>query len=276
MEELWRGGARRDGEKKGDETQEGLSRRIVLPGERLDGGGLRAGPGTYRDGGAVYAATLGIRSVRQGAVSVIPLSGKYIPKPGDLVVGKVIEMTPTAWVIDLNSPYVAPLPASESPWEVEYGETPKYLSIGDTVLLEVRSVDEMKKVGLTMRQPGLRKLTGGQTLDIEATKVPRVIGRGGSMIGLLKRLTRCRIIVGQNGRIWLDGTVDDIHIAMAAIRKIEADSHRLGLTDAVASFIEEMRGSLERRRKEREEEMDLRERRAILEGRGGGGTLEEE
>ena len=84
------------------------------------------------------------------------------------------------------------------------------------------------------------------------------------MISLLKRLTRCRILVGQNGRVWLDGTVDDIHVAMAAIRKIESEAHRLGLTDAVESYIEEMRKELDARRSERELTRDAREEYAIM------------
>ncbi|MEM2870485.1 MAG: exosome complex RNA-binding protein Rrp4 [Thermoplasmata archaeon] len=271
VEELWRGRGRRGRGEGGTQAPPAVQREIVLPGERLGAGRLRAGPGTYREGDAVFAATLGIKTMKQGEISVIPLAGKYLPKPGDIVVGKVVEMTPTAWVIDLNSPYVAPLPASETPWEVEYGETPKYLSIGDTVLLQVRSVDEMKKVSVTMKGPGLRRLTGGQTIDIEAPKVPRVIGKGGSMINLLKRLTRCRILVGQNGRIWLDGTVDDIDIAMAAIRRIECESHRLGLTDAVASLIGEMRRSLEEARRQAAPAGGLNEVGVGSPGEGGGG-----
>jgi exosome complex component RRP4 len=138
------------------------------------------------------------------------------------------------------------------------------MTIGDTVLLEIRGVDTIMKVSVTMNGPGLRKLEGGQTMDIDASKVPRLIGRGGSMISLLKRLTGCRILVGQNGRVWLDGTVDDIHVAMAAIRKIESEAHRLGLTDAVAAYIEEMRKELDARKSERELTRDAREEYAIM------------
>jgi len=244
-----------------------VERQIVLPGDKLDDGHLKDGSGTYREEDGIYSACLGLRSIRSDIVSVIPLSGKYIPRVGDIVIGKVIEMTPSAWVIDLNSPYVAPLPGSETPWTVEFGETSKYMAIGDTLLVQIRDVNEVRRVGVTMIGPDLRKLVGGQTIDVDATKVPRIIGRGGSMISLLKRMTRCRIMVGQNGRIWLDGTVEDVTVAMGAIRMIEANAHRLGLTDAVAGFIQGMRGDMQARREKREKEQEAREERAILEDR---------
>jgi exosome complex component RRP4 len=262
--ELWKGRGRREPEERRPRPEEPVNREIVIPGEVIASGRVRAGPGTFKEGDDILSACLGIKMQRDGYVSVIPLTGKYIPKQGDVVVGKVIEMTPSAWVIDLNSPYVSPLSGAETPWEVEFNETSKYMVIGDTVLIEIRGVDSIKKVSVTMNGPGLRKLEGGQTMDIDASKVPRLIGRGGSMISLLKRLTRCRILVGQNGRVWLDGTVDDIHVAMAAIRKIESEAHRLGLTDAVAAFIEDMRKELDARRAERELSRDAREEYAIM------------
>jgi len=252
-----------------------VDRQLVLPGDDL-GTHVRGGFGTYKDGESVYAACLGIRSTRDGFVSVIPLSGKYIPKRGDFVVGKVAEMTPSAWVIDLNSPYVAPLPGSETPWDAQFGEASKYMTVGDTVLVEIRDINEIGRVSVTMMGPNLRKLEGGQTIDVDATKVPRLIGRGGSMIGLLKRLTRCHIIVGQNGRIWLDGTVEDVTIALAAIKKIERDAHKLGLTDAVAAFIEGMRKELDEKRAKKEAGDDAREKNAVLQDRAERLEVQEE
>jgi exosome complex component RRP4 len=89
-----------------------------------------------------------------------------------------------------------------------------------------------------MNGPNLRKMNGGQTVDVDATKVPRLIGRGGSMIGLLKRLTRCHMIVGQNGRIWLDGEIENIVFAIRAIKMIEENAHTSRLTERVKDYLE--------------------------------------
>jgi len=106
------------------------------------------------------------------------------------------------------------------------------------IMCHVLSVDEIKRVQLTMQEREARRLTGGMVMEISPTKVPRVIGKQGSMVSLIMELTGCRIYVGQNGRIWLDG--DDRSAAMAAmaIRLIEERAQAVGLTEAVRELIE--------------------------------------
>src|SRR2546428_13308511 len=94
----------------------GALRPIVIPGEAVGGPGLKPGPGTYSEGGRVFAAQLGIRNEHEGLVSVIPLNGRYIPQRGDAVIGEVVDQGPSHWLGDINSPYPAPLHATESPW----------------------------------------------------------------------------------------------------------------------------------------------------------------
>jgi exosome complex component RRP4 len=108
-------------------------------------------------------------------------------------------------------------------------------------MCHVLSVDEIKRVQLTMQEREARRLTGGMVMEISPTKVPRVIGKQGSMISLIKELTGCQIYVGQNGRIWLDGSDRDTAIAARAIRLVEERAQAFGLTEAVHELIEEMR-----------------------------------
>lgn len=221
---------------EGSESRES-AREIVVPGELL-AVGKRAGSGTYSEGNKVYAAQLGIKSVRQDQVTVVPLAGQYMPVRGDLVVGKIIDIGASNWLVDINSPYPAPLHVNEVPWRVEFGETSKFMTVGDIVLLKVVGVDEVKRVSVSMQEHGLRKLTGGMVIEVSPTKVPRVIGRNGSMIQMLKNSTGCRIYVGQNGRIWIDGELDSIVKAVKAIKMIEDEAHNLGLTEKVKRFLE--------------------------------------
>jgi exosome complex component RRP4 len=144
----------------------GGNREIVIPGDLLDASGLKAGSGAYAEDGKVFAAQLGIKSVKSNFVNVIPLGGRYIPATGDSVIGKVIDIGPSNWLIDINSPYPAPLHVNEVPWRVEFGDTSKYLNVGDTLLAKVLMVDETKRVQVTMKEQGLRKLSGGQVIDI--------------------------------------------------------------------------------------------------------------
>jgi exosome complex component RRP4 len=213
-------------------------REIVVPGELLDPGKLRPGSGTYFSDGKIYASQLGIKSTKSNYVNVIPLGGRYIPVTGDNVIGKVIDIGPSNWLIDINSPYPAPLHVNEVPWRVEFGDTARYLNVGDTILAKVLMVDETKRVQVTMKDQGLRKLLGGQIIDISHSKVPRVIGKSGSMIQLIKSHTNCRIFVGQNGRIWLDGDIENIVLAIRAIRMIDEGAQTLRLTERVKEYLE--------------------------------------
>jgi len=216
----------------------GGNREIVIPGDLLDASGLKAGSGAYAEEGKVFAAQLGIKSVKSNFVNVIPLGGRYIPATNDSVIGKVIDIGPSNWLIDINSPYPAPLHVNEVPWRVEFGDTSKYLNVGDTLLAKVLMVDETKRVQVTMKEQGLRKLSGGQVIDISYTKVPRVIGKGGSMIQLIKSHTNCRIFIGQNGRIWLDGEIESMVTAIHAIRMIEEGAQETRLTEKVKEYLE--------------------------------------
>lgn len=228
--------------KSGQMNREGAGgdREIVIPGDLLDASGLKAGSGAYAVEGKVFAAQLGIKSVKSNFVNVIPLGGRYIPATGDSVIGKVIDIGPSNWLIDINSPYPAPLHVNEVPWRVEFGDTSKYLNVGDTLLAKVLMVDETKRVQVTMKEQGLRKLSGGQVIDISYTKVPRVIGKGGSMIQLIKSHTNCRIFIGQNGRIWLDGEIESMVSAIHAIRMIEEGAQQSRLTEKVKEYLESM------------------------------------
>ncbi len=221
-----------------NEEKHNVSRELVLPGEVVDTTGLRPGVGTYAENGVIYAAQLGIKNISKNYVNVFPLNGRYIPRYGDKVIGIITETGATSWLVDINSPYPAPLHVNDVPWKVNFGDTPTYLKVGDTVLVKVDGVDEAKHVRVSMKDQGLRKLSGGNIIEIPASKVPRVIGKGGSMINLLKEYTECRIFVGQNGRIWIDGDVDGIALAIRAIKKIDEEAQTIGLTEKIKEFLE--------------------------------------
>lgn len=212
-------------------------KQLVLPGELL-GEKLRAGEFTYREGESIYSAILGLKMVKNERVTVIPLGGIYNPLAGEHVIGNIIDISASMWMVDIHAPYPALLHATEVPWRVPLGETDKYLRPGETLYLKVLSVNETKRIQVTMKDHASRKLHGGFVLTIAPSRVPRVIGREGSMITLLKNRSKCRILVGQNGRIWLDG--ERIDMVVKAIRKIEKKAHTEGLTDTVNEYLKEL------------------------------------
>jgi len=189
-------------------------------------------------GGKVYANVLGLLSPRPPFIRVIPLAGRYIPKAGDVVVGTVADVQGTFWLLDISAPRWAPLHMTGTPWKIDYGETSEYLRVGDSVVVAVETLESSGRIGVTMNGPGLGKLTGGTIVTISSAKVPRVIGRGGSMIQSITSATDTKVVVGQNGRIWIDGTPEAIQRVQAALRIIDEEGHRSGLTDRVQQHLE--------------------------------------
>ena len=214
------------------------TREIVVPGDVLDGTGMKPGGFAYVQGGKVRASVMGVRNVFQNTVGVIPLRGCYMPKSGDTVIGVIVDIGPSNWLVDIGAPYPAPLHVNEVPWKVEFGDTSRYLTMGNVVLLKVLSVDESKKIQVTMKDSGLRRLEGGRLVKVSHSKVSRIIGKSGSMISMLKNMTDCRITVGQNGMVWIDGDEENADVAVRAIRMIEEKAQCGNLTDVVRIFIE--------------------------------------
>lgn len=216
-------------------------REIVFPGQNL-GVAQRKGEGTYIESGYVYSALIGIKVIMGDTISVIPFRGRYIPKVNDIVVGRVIEITQSLWVVDINSPYVGLLFIEETQWNVKYGETSNYLKKNDTIITKILTIDDNKKIALTMKDRELRKINEGTILEIEPMKIPRLVGKEGSMIILIKRYTNCRMAIGKNGWIWIDGNPKDIAIINKIIKMIETESHQYGLTDKITKVLIDIYG----------------------------------
>ncbi len=213
-------------------------REIVIPSQFLgDVEGNNAGRGTFIENGKIYSEMLGILSKRSNYINVIPLKGRYDAIEGDFVIGIIQEAMASSWLVDINAPYPALLHVNEVPWDVDFGETKKYLNHGDSVMAKILQVDAEKKLQITLKDRNLYKIRGGYITYIEPSKVPRLIGKKGSMIALLKKYTRCRIFVGQNGRIWIDGNEGDIAKVLHAIRKIEEESLAFGLTNRIEELL---------------------------------------
>lgn len=213
-----------------------MEREIVVPGDMLGEDPKLASIGTYVQDGRVYSANYGLVD-RRTNIKVIPLSGRYIPARGDLVIGKIVDMTFSNWFADINAPYEGMLHISEFPERVDPANMSKYLHVGELIIARVEDVDPTMKVELTMRDEHLRVLKQGRVIDISHVKIPRVIGRNGSMISMLKKDLNVSIFVGQNGRIWLKGDDKRVDLAIRTVFKIEREAHTSGLTDKIKEYI---------------------------------------
>ena len=214
---------------------------IVVPGEEVAVGmDFLPTEGVYRDGDKLYASRLGLLSIDGRLVKLIPLAGKYLPKRGDVIVGKVIDVTISGWRIDINSAYTAMLSMKDASAEfiARGADLTRYFTFGDYIVTNIVNVTSQNLVDLTMKGPGLKKLSEGMVISVAPNKVPRIIGKQGSMVSMIKDATGCKIIVGQNGVVWLQGEPEQELIAVAALRKIESESHISGLTDRIKLFLE--------------------------------------
>lgn len=222
-----------------ESAQAPAKKTVVLPGEEIAVGNLQAGIGTYTEGGRVYASILGLKIEHRGAVSVVPLSGVYTPRQGDVVIGNVIDLGPSNWTIDVRTSQPAPLHVNDVPWRVDFGDTARYIAVGETVLCKVLKIDEVRRVFLTLNGPGLRKLEGGEVVDIAHTKVGRVAGKRGATLEKLKKWTNCRIFAATNGRVWIDGELPDMVVAIAAVKLIEREANSPNLSGVIDEFLKE-------------------------------------
>ncbi len=243
-----------------------MDKKLVIPGEFLSDDANLADEGTYVEDGKVFSSVFGIASLKNH-IRVVPLSGKYIPRPGDLVIGIVTEVSFSNWIVDIRSPYEGLLHISEFPRRIENRDMSKYLTVGDSIMTLVRDVDPSMKVELTLDDQRLRQIKEGRIIEVTPSKVPRLIGRSGSMIAMLKNETNCNIFIGQNGRVWMTGKDKDVELAVKAISKIDRESHISGLTDRMIKFLKEEK-SKQGKEPEKELEKEVEEEKS-------GGILDE-
>ena len=203
------------------------SKELVTPGDLLAEGDYIAGSNTYKEGNKIYASRLGLVNYDDKRVYVVALNAFYVPSVGDLVIGKVVEVNMNGWTVD----------------KPQRDDLSRIFDVGDLILAKIVAYDRTRDPLLTVREHGLGKITRGQIVRITPTKIPRVIGRKGSMINMLKNETGCKITVGQNGLILIDGrNPEDERLAIMAIHKIEQEAHTSGLTDRVTEMIKKEKG----------------------------------
>lgn len=215
-------------------------RKVVVPGEIiLKGREYLPGEGTSKQGEEVVAQRFGLVEEAERIVKVIPLSGVYQPRRGNVVIGKVEMVTFNGWVIDIGGADNAFLTLMEVPRFVNKDALDEVMDIGDMVVAKIWNINK-RGIDLSLKSRGLGKIDDGMIVKINPNKVPRVIGKEGSMVNLIKDNTNCNITVGQNGFIWIRGqNVDDELLAKRAILFIEEKSFMHGLTEEVTKWFAE-------------------------------------
>jgi exosome complex component RRP4 len=231
-------------------------REVVVPGQML-GLDVKYESNCYADGSNVYSSVRGIARIDGESVSVLPSKGGYMPKVEDTVVGIVIEENIAGWVVDLDTAYRCFLRKDEvngprfggrgrpsrgvggrsrerqyDRGDFESRQEVKF-SIGDVLSAKILSVDEVYDANLA--RPW--KLMEGLVISVNPKCIPRLIGKKQSMVNMIKEKTGCKVVIGQNGFVWIKG--DNTMFVVEAVRKIEREAQVQGLTDRVSVMLSE-------------------------------------
>ena len=220
-----------------EESSRESARKLVLPGDLMETKS-KPGRGIFRKDGRVHASVVGHSIDKSGYINANGIKGRYNPKTGDKVIAICAETGPSVWRMDIGASFNSTLHHSESGWKVPFGDTARFLAIGDAVWAEIFMVDAAGSHQISLKKDDCRKLYSGTIVRIDPTNVSRVIGKQGSMITAIREKTQTRIQIGQNGYIWIDGKGDDISRAQKAVEMINEESTSKGLTKKIEKLLE--------------------------------------
>ena len=214
-----------------------IKRRYVIPGDIIVQGNFRPLMNVVKTDNSIIATRIGVAEAGRDGIKVIPLSGVYIPRVNDVVIGKIVDHSSLSWEVDIQSCFSAHLPAQDvfgrdfSPARDDMG---RQLLIGDLITARIIAFDRTRDPMLTIQDKELGKIPRGEFLKISATRVPRLIGKRGSMIQTIEQATQTRVLIGQNGIIVVTGrNLEGLKLAVRAIRMVEEEAHTANLTQRV-------------------------------------------
>lgn len=215
-------------------------REVVIPGEIItEGEDALPGDWTVKQGDKIVATRLGTVDKSDRLIRVVPISGVYIPRRGNTVIGEVTDFNQAGWSLDIKGPYSGFLTLRECPMFVAESEMENVYSVGDLIVVKLIAI-KRGGIDVTTKGRGLGKVKDGLVIGVNPHRVPRVIGREGSMIRLIKTATNCNITVGQNGLVWIKGeALESEQLAKKAIEFVIENTTAEGLTEKVEAWLKE-------------------------------------
>lgn len=222
------------------------TRDIVVPGDLIYEGKTRTGDNTYRNQDNVYATRVGLVNYGRERVSVIALEAGFVPMVNDLVIGEVTDIELGQWKVDIGADKDALLTvpdAIDKPFR-SYLDMTRILDVGETIVAKIVDMDRRRTAILSIRGRDLGRVHEGFIINITPSKIPRLIGKKGSMINMILRETRCHVTIGQNGKILISGrNREDEEMVVKVISKVDAEAHTSGLTNRIQEYLKELKNS---------------------------------
>lgn len=218
-----------------------IKKRYVVPGDVIIEGNYRPLMNVIKKNNFIIATRIGIAESSKDGIKVIPLSGVYIPRINDIVIGKIVDNSSLSWEVDINACFAAHLPAQDvfgRDFSPAKDDMKKRLAPGDLVTARIITFDRTRDPMLTIQEKDLGKISNGEFLKISSTRVPRLIGKRGSMIQTIEQATQTRILIGQNGILVVTGkNGEGIALAFKAIKLVEEEAHTSNLTQKVKDLL---------------------------------------
>jgi len=181
-------------------------KQYVIPGDVITTSPLRLRENVTLDGKRIIATSIGLTNIYDDSVRVIPLSAVYLPKIDDIVIGKIKSIFGNSWFADINSCYEGMLLGQDvfgrgsSP---TMSDMKSRLDIGDLICAKIANFDRSREPLISIADHNLGKIDSGELVKISPPKIPRLIGKHGSMIQTIESSTDTSITIGQNGLIVL-------------------------------------------------------------------------
>ena len=220
----------------------GLKKRFVLPGDVLTTAPLRLERNVVLEGKKIISTTIGLSSVFNDSVKVIPLTGIYIPRIDDLVVGVIKTISGNSWFADINSCYQGMLLGQDVFGRGSYptlNDMKERLGKSDLIFAKIVNYDRTREPLISINGQNLGKIDDGELIKISPAKVPRLIGKHGSMIQSIEESTGASITIGQNGWVVVScEKTNGLLKAIMAIRMVEEQAHVVDLTDKVKKMLQ--------------------------------------
>ena len=215
--------------------------QFVLPGDTISGS-YEPAQNVILDDNRLLSTAIGFCEINDNEASVSALTGFYIPKSDDLVIGKIKSHTSMVWEVDINSYHVGILPAFDifgKDYNPSKHDLSSKLNIGDLVAVRIVSGDTARDPLVTLSGENLGKIDSGELVKISPPKIPRLIGKHGSMIQTIESSTDTSITIGQNGLVVVSSNESNgLLKAIEAIQMVEEQAHLADLTDKVKKMLE--------------------------------------
>ena len=217
-------------------------KRHVLPGDVITTAPLRLHGNVVLEGKRILSTAIGLSDVSYDSVRVIPLSGIYLPKVDDLVIGMIKYIHGNSWFADINSCYEGMLLAKDvfgRGSNATLDEMKASLTKSDLILARIANSDRTREPLLSISGQNLGKIDSGELVKISPTKIPRLIGKHGSMIQTIEASTNATITIGQNGLIVLK--CDDstgLKKAVESIKMMNEALHNTNLEQKIQNILD--------------------------------------